>query len=189
MVLSSSSRAYIEQQTPCVRPWYYLEPVVLKPEHIGEPHIYIGRSQGMYSSTNTSFGMGKPVWDARASSVGQPIQVAIGPSFRGKLGQWLKFQSSDALAAMGPAGVQGPPTSEPVRTFDRDVPAEDIEIDESALRYEAYGGGPAIMEAALPAEMPASVVSADAAMEVSDTAVAPPKKKKKTFKAVPEQGP
>lgn len=90
----------------------------------------------MYSTINTSFGMGKVVWDARASAVGQPIQVAVGPTFRAALGQWIKYQSSDALAAMGPSGPQAPPAGEPVRRYDGARLDADVNMDQSAINYE-----------------------------------------------------
>lgn len=130
IVLSSSSRSFIEQYTPSSKCWYYLEPTVLTFEHYSEPHLYIGRAQvlppspilpvsvsaplhpplrflvhpqGMYSSITSSFGMGKVVWDARASTVGQPIQVSIVASYKHGHAGWARMQTSESIDAQPPS--------------------------------------------------------------------------------------
>lgn len=80
-VLTSGARAYREERTYSERDWYFLCPAICKPSTMQQPHIHIGRSQGMYSAYNVGMGMGRSPWDARASILGQGVQVTFAPEF------------------------------------------------------------------------------------------------------------
>lgn len=78
-VLTSGSRAFREERTYSNTDWFYLAPAIAKHSIHESPYIHIGRSQGMYSAYNAGMGMGRCPWDARASILGQGIQVTFEP--------------------------------------------------------------------------------------------------------------
>eukprot|EP00961_Rhodomonas_salina_P099849 1342993-Rhodomonas_salina.1 len=81
-VLTSGSRSFREERTVSNKEWYFLAPAIATPElYDSKPYIHIGRAQAMYSAYNAAFGMGRAPWDARASILGQGIQVTFEPVF------------------------------------------------------------------------------------------------------------